>query len=137
MIKQFRFVATISIALLFLLHLPFLNADPDYFLSDSRDAFTDEGLNTSQLRNYINHNYLDLSECDNLVKTPLFNLLLYLPLKLFGTHLFIARLTILLLLIASLIFISCQEYFSRLTILLIATTLIQYYVFQYSHYSLS
>jgi len=126
-----------TIVLLLLLHLPFLHADPDYFLSFSRDAFTDEGLNTSQVRNYINHGYLDLNECDNMIKSPLFNLLLFLPLKIFGTHLIVARITVLFCLLISLFFISRHDYFSQITPLLLATTLLQYYIFQYSHFSLS
>ncbi len=94
--------------LVFVLHLPFLTADPDYYLSDSRDAFTDEGLNTSQLRNYINHGQLDINECDNLIKTPLFNGLLFLPLKILGTQHIVARITILLS-IMLLLFISMRS----------------------------
>lgn len=131
-----------GIVLLFLLivlmaHTPFLAADPDIHLSGSRDAFTDEGLNTSQLRNYINHGYLDFWESDNLVKTPLFNLLLFLPLQLFGTKIIIARLTILLLIFSILLLLSTHLYFRQLVPFLCLTTLIQYHVFQYSHYSLS
>src|SRR4029078_7292880 len=94
-----RIVAFVTILLLLLLHFLVLHSDPDYNLSIGRDAFTDEGLNTSQLRNYINHGYLSFDECDNLVKTPLFNLILFPSLKFFGTHLIVARVTILLLLV--------------------------------------
>ncbi|MBS1659148.1 MAG: hypothetical protein JST18_13760, partial [Bacteroidetes bacterium] len=77
--KQGHWILAVgSVVLLILLHFPFLHADPDYFISIGRDAFTDEGLNTSQLRNYINHGYLSFDECDNLIKSPLFNLLLFL-----------------------------------------------------------
>lgn len=123
--------------LVFVLHLPFLTADPDYYLSDSRDAFTDEGLNTSQLRNYINHGQLDFYECDNLIKTPLFNGLLFLPLKIFGTQHIVARITILLSIIL-LLFISMRiTYLKSVVAILSITTLMQYFVFQYSHFSLS
>ena len=57
--KHTALICYLLIAILFLMHLPFLHADPDYNLSDSRDAFTDEGLNTSQLRNFINHGQLN------------------------------------------------------------------------------
>jgi hypothetical protein len=83
--------------LLVILQVPFLNADPDLFLSHSRDAHSDEGLNTIQLRNYVNHGYLDPWECDNLMKNPLFNLILFLPFTIFGTKLIVARLTVLFL----------------------------------------
>ncbi|MBA2423286.1 MAG: hypothetical protein H0V61_08690, partial [Chitinophagales bacterium] len=115
--------------LMVLLHLPFLHADPDINLTKSRDAFTDEGLNTSQLRNYVNHHYLDFMECDNLVKTPLFNATLYIPLKIFGTKLIIARLVVLIAFIISIYFASINFNSIFFTPLLLAITLLQYYVF--------
>jgi len=118
-----QLLAIASIVLLFILHLPFLHADPDYNLSIGRDAFTDEGLNTSQLRNYINHGYLSFDECDNLVKTPLFNLVLFLPLKIFATHLMVARLTILLLLILSLLLCATNIYLRKLLPFLFVTSI--------------
>src|ERR1051325_7282945 len=135
--KRNRVVALASIVLLFLLHLPFLHSDPDYFLSIGRDAFTDEGLSTSQLRNFINHGYFNLNECDNAIKTPLFNLILFLPLKFFGTHLIVARITILLVLIVALLFLLKENYFAKLVPFLFITMLLQFYVFQYSHFALS
>jgi hypothetical protein len=132
-----RILVPVSIVLLFALHLPFLHADPDYFLSTSRDAFTDEGLNTSQLRNFINHDYLSFDECDNLIKSPLFNLVLFLPLKLYGAHLVAARLTILIILLAALSLLALNPYFRTVLPVLAPVTLMQYYVFQYSHFSLS
>jgi hypothetical protein len=135
--KHTALICYLLIAILFLLHLPFLHADPDFNLSDSRDAFTDEGLNTSQLRNFINHGQLDFDECDNLVKTPLFNAALYVPLLFFGTQLEIARLTILLLLLTICIIAAQSNLFRQWLLLLIPVTLLQYFVFQYSHFSLS
>ncbi|MEO5675843.1 MAG: hypothetical protein ABIQ74_14470 [Chitinophagales bacterium] len=132
-----RILSLLLIPLLVLLHLPFLHADPDYFLSTGRDAFTDEGLNTSQVRNFINHGYLNLNECDNMIKSPLFNLLLFFPLKFFGTYLIVARLTVLSFLITVLVCLAGHPYFARLILLLFITTLTQFYVFQYSHFSLS
>ena len=57
---------------MFSLTVPFLLADPDIDISSSRDANTDEGLNTCQIRNFVNHNDLTLQKSDNFVKTPLF-----------------------------------------------------------------
>lgn len=121
----------------FLMHLPFLQADPDFNLSDSRDAFTDEGLNTSQIRNFVNHGTLDIWECDNLVKTPLFNTLLFLPLQWFGTYLPVARLVILSSVLLLLFFCLRSAYLSQTGAILLGNTLMQYYVFQYCHFSLS
>jgi hypothetical protein len=135
--KIVRQLPYVLLLLVFVLHLPFLTADPDYYLSDSRDAFTDEGLNTSQLRNYINHGQLDFNECDNLIKTLLFNGLLFLPLKILGTEHIVARVTILLSIIL-LLFISMRStYIKSIIAILSITTLLQYFVFQYSHFSLS
>lgn len=135
--KTVKQVAYLSLVLLLVLHLPFLTADPDYFLSDSRDAFTDEGLNTSQLRNYLNHGRLDIYECDNLVKTPLFNALLFLPLNILGTQHMVARITILLSVLL-LLFVSMRSLYLHIVVAILSiTTMMQYFVFQYSHFSLS
>ncbi|MEP7129124.1 MAG: hypothetical protein ABI729_09665 [Chitinophagales bacterium] len=125
------------LSVVLLLHLPFLTADPDMHLSTSRDAFTDEGLNTSQLRNYINHGQLDFMECDNLVKTPLFNLALLIPLQIFGTHLAVARITILFIVFGLIFFLLSNVHLRPVVIVMSLTTLLQYYVFQYAHFSLS
>lgn len=136
--KQGHWILAVgSVVLLILLHFPFLHADPDYFISIGRDAFTDEGLNTIQLRNYINHGYLSFDECDNLIKSPLFNFLLFLPLNFFGTYLSIARLTILTSILLMLAVLASNGWFRKLLPVLLCTTLMQYYVFQYSHFSLS
>lgn len=73
--------------------IPFLRADPDTALSISRDAFTDEGLNTIQVRNWINDGHLDVKECDNFVKMPLFSLLMASGFAILGTGWTAARLT--------------------------------------------
>ncbi|HUM46404.1 MAG TPA: hypothetical protein PLD84_05725 [Chitinophagales bacterium] len=135
--KKFHRIYLLLLFSVFFLHLPFLNADPDLHLSASRDAFTDEGLNTSQLRNFINRDSLDFWECDNLVKNPLFNAILFVPLKLFGTHLIIARITILIFIFCLMLLTTKNPYFRSITAIAAITTLLQYYVFQYSHFSLS
>jgi hypothetical protein len=132
-----KLIPFLLLIIVFISHLPFSHADPDICLSTSRDAFTDEGLNTSQLRNYINHGYLDFTECDNLVKTPFFNAVLFLPLKIFDTHLLVARLAILFITFLVLFLLSGNYVFRHLILILAPTTLLQYYVFQYSHFSLS
>jgi hypothetical protein len=123
--------------ILLCLHWPFLQADPDGFISVGRDAFTDEGLNTSQLRNYINHGTLSFDECDNLIKVPLFNAWLFVPLYLFGTHLEVARLSVLVFVVLVVALAGTQASFRKIVPVMLFTTLIQYYVFQYSHFSLS
>src|SRR5688572_10235685 len=125
--------------LLFLvvLQIPFLQADPDLYLSHSRDAHSDEGLNTIQLRNYINHGYLSAWECDNLMKNPLFNLVLFIPFKIFGTKLLVGRLTILFFTLGSLFFMGFRKDWRKWLTWIIPIVFLQFHVFQYMHFSLA
>ena len=123
--------------LVFVSHLPFLEADPDINISFSRGPFTDEGLNTIQIRNYVNHGYLDLSECDNLLKTPLFNLYLLPVFSLFGTSLLTGRLAILGLFIGILMLLSRNRYFGTVLVFLTLISFMQFEVFQFSHFCLA
>lgn len=93
----FNYAWSFAIILWVILQIPFLKADPFVSLSqNSRDAFTDEGLNTSQIRNWVNWGDLNVWECDNLIKTPLFNALLAVSFKIFGNYWLTGRLTVLL-----------------------------------------
>ena len=49
-----------------LLTIPFILADPDIDISSSRDANTDEGLNSCQIRNAVNHGDLTLYKSNQL-----------------------------------------------------------------------
>lgn len=121
-----------------LLHLPFIHADPDPEVSTrSRDAWTDEGLNTVQIRNYVTHGYLSMDECDNLIKTPLFGFGLVPLYKVFGPHIWVGRLFILssLLLVLFLFLRRKETQLFGATLAIIG--LLQFHVFQYSHYSLA
>jgi hypothetical protein len=118
-------------------HLPFIPADPDHDISYSRGPFTDEGLNTIQLRNFLDHGYLDINECDNLLKTPLFNALLTLPMAIFGTNLMVARLTVLMILLLTLLIWVKSKRLLPVVIIFAATGLTHYHIFQFSHFSLS
>lgn len=126
------------IVLVGLLHAPFIFSDPDSLVSTrSRGAWTDEGLNTSQVRNFVNHGYLSMDECDNLIKTPLFGLALYSSYSLLGTHIWVGRLLVLssLLMILFLFLRRCETRFFGTTLTIIA--LLQFHVFHFSHYSLA
>ncbi len=122
---------------LLIIQVPFLQADPDLLISPSRDAFSDEGLNTSQIRNFINGYDLNTWECDNLIKNPLFNVLLAPFLYLFGTHWLTARLTVLifclLLLGLSIKWSGEQKYW----IGFLFVGLLEYHLFQYMHFSMA
>ena len=87
------------IFIVFLLHFPFLNADPDINISTSMGPFTDEGLYTSNIRNLIHQGSYDFELSDVPVKSPVFPFLFYIPFVLAGTKLIVARLTVLLLIL--------------------------------------
>jgi len=127
----------ILFGLLLVAHLPFLDADPDINISYSRGPFTDEGLNTIQIRNLVNHGELNIEECDNLLKTPLFNFSLLIPFTIFGTSLVAGRLFILLFLIVILGLTSKQKYFRGIVMVFGLITLLEYHVFQFSHFVLA
>jgi hypothetical protein len=129
--------ARLLIALLFLSHVPLLTSDPDQSISFSRGPFTDEGLNTIQVRNFINHGELDLAECDNLLKTPLFGMFVGVPMYLFGARLEVARLTVLIFLVLALIFLSKKKLFSQLLLILVPILFFKYQVFHFSRFSLA
>lgn len=130
--------------LLFLLcflavQIPFLQADPHPEVSPySRDAFTDEGLNTSQVTNKVNHGYFGVDECDNLIKTPLFSAWLYPAYKLFGTTILAGRTWVLLGCLFLLLWISRKERFPvEVLMLSLFTVFLQYHVFQYLHFTMA
>jgi hypothetical protein len=129
--------STILLLLLLVAHLPFLTADPDINISYSRGPFTDEGLNTIQARNWINHGYLDLSECDNFLKTPLLGLSLSVTYSLFGTSLLASRIHVLVLLLLALFIISQDRKHRGFIFIFILISLLQYQVFQFSHFSMA
>ncbi len=120
-----------------ILQIPFLEADPDLYLSHSRDAHSDEGLNTIQIRNYINQGYLDPWECDNLMKNPLFNLILFIPFKIFGTKLLVARLTVLFFMMAVLFFIGLHKPWRKWLLFVTPIVFLQFHIFQYMHFGLA
>lgn len=131
-----RILPLLLLALL-LLHIPFLEADPDSNISFSRGPFTDEGLNSIQLRNLIDHGYLDLDECDNLLKTPAFNAVLALPYLIFGTDLITGRATVMLVALV-LVWLFSQIRGLRIVAgIFILVGMTQYYVFQFTHFALA
>lgn len=121
-----------------LIQLPFVLADPDILLATSRDANTDEGLNSCQVRNLVNHSQLTLHKSDNLVKTPLFGLTLLMAFSAFGTYLSVARLVLLLLgLIIMVSIFKRKKYYPGLGMVAFLLVMMQYHVFQYMHLALA
>lgn len=120
------------------MHIPFLLSDPDLHISDSRDANTDEGLNTCQIRNFVNHDDLTFSKSDNFVKTPLFGAILFIPFKIFGTQLLVGRLSILLISIGICFFIfNFNPYYRLFGLFSFVFVFSEFYVFHYFHYSMA
>lgn len=138
MFKTNRLFPFLLVLFLALLHLPFLQADPDAEVTVvSRDAWTDEGLNTVQIRNLVNHGYLSMSECDNLIKTPLFGYSLIPFYKIFGTQIIVGR-AMVLGFVLLVLFVFLRDEKTRLFGTVLAfIAMLQFHVFHYSHYSLA
>jgi hypothetical protein len=136
--KKLKWLVLIGGMMIFLLHIPFLQADPDYHISWSRGPCTDEGQNTCQIRNLVNHNDLTLDKSDNFMKTPLFGLTLYIPFKIFGTYLMTGRLTMLiLLLIISWYIFRYNLFYGLFGFISCALVFTEYHVFHFSHYCMA
>jgi hypothetical protein len=133
-----RLALPICIGLFIALHLPFIQADPDGLLAwGSRGAYTDEGLYTSQVRNYVNQGSFDINETDGFAKAPLFSAYLLPFLAIFGTHLWVARLAILLFFAFTLYCFIKKKISQRYQALAVGTIGLQYMVFNYSHFAMA
>lgn len=133
-----RLALPICIVLLVAMHLPFLQADPDGLLAwGSRGAYTDEGLYTSQVRNYINHGQFDINETDGVAKAPLFSAYLLPFFALLGAHLWVARLAILLFFAFTLYCFSRKHITQQYQPFAIGIIGLQYMVFTYSHFAMA
>ena len=123
-----------------LMHLPFLKSDPEKVITEegSRDANTDEGLNSCQIRNFVNQGNITMDKSDNFVKTPLFGGILYAPFKIFGTKLWMGRLTVLLISLGICFYIfSRNKYFGTWGIFSFFIVFTQLYIFSYFHYCMA
>jgi hypothetical protein len=134
-IKTLYFIAIIGFILS---HVPFLSSDSDSSIATgSRGAWTDEGLNTCQIRNFVTHNHFDLLDCDNFLKTPLFSVTLYPFFKIFGISMVGARLiTVFFISVLLLLFIQRLSTI-WIGLFLIFTTLMFFPIHQYSHLCLA
>ena len=118
----------------FSLHLLFLFADPAVNFDFSRGPFTDEGFYLAQLRNFLNGHGWGVEKADALLKSPLFALLFYLPLKIFGVHLCVARLFLLLYSLVIWITIIRQRELRLWGCLFLLFGATEQFLFEYSHY---
>lgn len=116
-----------------LAQLYYINADPLPNISQSVGTYVDEGLNTCQARNFVNYGKWGFTECDNLVKSPLYNAYLVSVFKVFGTTRTVARLGILVP--SALILFLVILLFNKpvLGIGLVLTYQLQVHIFQYQH----
>lgn len=125
------------ILLLLLFHLPFLGADPDSLVSlNTRGAWTDEGLFTAQLRDYINHGTLNLYNSNGFILTPVLNAILFPFYELFGTNIITGRVVALLFSLGVLILYSTNAYLILPAIFYLIFAGLQFHYFQFSHYGM-
>lgn len=117
--------------------MPFLDADADYFLSFGRGPLTDEGLYTMQLKNFLNHGVFDMTDVDGLLKTPLFNCILFPVFLVFGSNLIITRLFLTLLVLICFYFFTKQPNNKFSNTFFLITVLLQFHIFHYTHLALS
>ncbi len=138
MVRFSSFRALAIVGLLLALHLPFLISDPDPMVSElSRGPWTDEGLNTIQIRNFVNHGYLSLSECDNLIKTPFFGFVLVPFYSLLGTDIWVGRAVVLGAVLLVLFLLLVYQPTRTFAVAFAFLGLLQFHLFHYTHYSMA
>ena len=126
------------ILLLFLLHLPFLTADPDTQTDlHTRGAWTDEGLYSSQVRNFLNTGTFDAKENSTFVRGPLYNVIQLPFFFVFGSGLVVSRLIVLFSLLLALFLFLADEKLRQTGIFMAFLVATQYHIFHFSHYGLA
>ncbi|KAF0198262.1 MAG: hypothetical protein FD166_1613 [Bacteroidetes bacterium] len=135
--KRIRLVLWLLMALLFLAHLTFLNADPDSLLSlNTRGAWTDEGLYTAQLRDFINHGSFDLYNNNGFIITPVLQIILSPFYYIFGTDIIVGRAVALLFTIGVLFVLSTSNQLRLPALFYLLMVALQFHYFQFCHYSM-
>jgi len=135
--KRIRLVLWLLMALLLLAHFPFLTADPDSLVSlNTRGAWTDEGLYTAQLRDFINHGSFDLYNNNGFIITPVLQIILFPFYYIFGTDLIVGRVVALLFTIGVLMILSTNSHLRIPTLFYLLLVAIQFHYFQFCHYSM-
>jgi len=124
--------------LLFAMHLPFLDADPDSLVDiNTRGAWTDEGLYSSQIRNFVNGYGFDLEENSTFVRGPVFNIIQLPFFYIFGTKLIVGRLIVLVLTFLTILLFARLKNYETFTFFVSIITLTQFHIFQFTHYALA
>ncbi len=133
-----KFFPITLLVLLFLCHLPFLTADPDQHTDiHTRGAWTDEGLYSSQVRNYLIDGKLDLDENTTFIRGPLFSLLQIPFFSVFGSHRLIARLLVLLAVVLIPLLFLRMKGMEPFLLFFLLVVLTQFHLFYFSHYALA
>jgi len=126
------------IILYFFLHFPFLTSDPDTMVDPfMRHAWTDEGLYSSQIRNYVDHGSFDIQENSTFVRGPLFNIIQYPFFSIFGTNLIVGRLIVLLFTVFILFLFLHHPKLRNFGFYMLLFALLEYHIFQFTHYSMA
>lgn len=126
------------IFILFLLHLPFLTADPDKSIElNTRGTWTDEGLYASQARNFVNYGKIGLEENTTFIRGPLFDVIRIPWFFIFGPSLPLARLITLSGVILCLVLLAMGKDTRFFAVILVLLVFMQFRVFHFSHYALA
>ena len=123
----------ISIIFVFILQLPFLDADADSFLSIGVGPWTDEGLYTLQLRNFVNLHSLNFIESDGFLKAPLYNVMLFPLFSIFGSKWMLTRIFLVLSVLTIFYAFTRQNILNKTALFFVSAVLLQYHVFHYTH----
>jgi hypothetical protein len=115
----------------------FVYADTHNMFYGGRGPYTDEGFYTEALRNYLNGFGFHPESSDSFLKTPLFSALLWLPLKLLGQQLVVARCTVIAIAMTIYIIIARNKQWLPLMLVLTWLYLFQNYLFHYSHVAIA
>lgn len=129
-------VKTFLISIMVLsIHLPFISSDPDATNSFSRDANSDEGFYSYQIRNYIQTDCAYLSTTDAFFKTPLFQGIQYFGFKIFGQKAEIFRFFSILVFCATIV-VMCIHFDVFFAVFYLVLSTLHPISFVYPHYSL-
>lgn len=123
-------------ALAFALHFPFLHADPDCTYNFSRDALSDEGLYSQQMRNFVHTGETFFYKSDVMAKTPFYQCLIYPIAKFSDGSRFAFRIFLVLLFVGVLGLFAYSFSLRVFATIFIALHALNIYGFSYFHYAL-
>jgi 4-amino-4-deoxy-L-arabinose transferase-like glycosyltransferase len=119
------------------LHIPFLQADADINITSSRAAWTDEGIYSLQIRNWLNGFGFSIVETDAFLRTPLFNISVLPFYFLFGIHLWVVRWLVLTITLITAWFLLHKQFIGQWTWPFLVYLLLNFQLFQHCHLGLA